>query len=77
MQKDVRDKGKLAIRKAYGIALRALRHANPNIVALDGDVKNSTYAEAFYQDPELTESSYKRQQKPYQKGRTESLRSVL
>ncbi len=45
--------GKFAPRKGYGIALRALGHTNPNIVALDGDVKNSTFAEYFSQDPDL------------------------
>ncbi len=45
--------GKFAPRKGYGIALRALGHANPDVVALDGDVKNSTYAEYFSQDPGL------------------------
>ncbi len=45
--------GKLATRKAYGLALRALGHANPDVYALDGDVKNSTYSEWFADDPEL------------------------
>ncbi|MDE2822300.1 MAG: transketolase, partial [Chloroflexota bacterium] len=45
--------GKFAPRKGYGIALRALGHANPDVVALDGDVKNSTFAEYFSQDPDL------------------------
>ena len=45
--------GKFAPRKGYGIALRALGHTNPDVVALDGDVKNSTFAEYFSQDPEL------------------------
>jgi transketolase len=47
--------GALATRKAYGVALQALGHTNPRIVALDGDVRNSTYAEYFYQDAELRE----------------------
>jgi len=38
--------GKLATRKAYGAALAALG-ADPRVVALDGDVKNSTYAQYF------------------------------
>lgn len=46
-------KGKMATRKAYGVALRALGHANPAVVAIDGDVKNSTFAEYFAQDPAL------------------------
>jgi len=37
---------KLATRRAYGAALAALG-ADPRIVALDGDVKNSTFAEYF------------------------------
>ncbi len=36
---------KLATRKAYGLALAQLVKQNPNIVALDGDTKNSTFAE--------------------------------
>ena len=36
-----------ATRKAYGDALKALGAANPNVVALDGEVSNSTYAEEF------------------------------
>jgi transketolase len=38
---------KLATRAAYGIALAALGDADERIVALDGDVSNSTYAELF------------------------------
>ncbi|MHC4985224.1 MAG: transketolase [Planctomycetota bacterium] len=38
--------GKLATRRAYGAALAALG-ADPRVVALDGDVKNSTFAEYF------------------------------
>ena len=44
------EKGKLAPRKAYGIALQALGHLRPHVVALDGDVKNSTYSEYFAED---------------------------
>jgi transketolase len=40
---------KLATRAAYGIALVALGDADPRIVALDGDVSNSTYADRFAQ----------------------------
>ncbi len=36
-----------ATRKAFGMALAALGKANPSVVALDGDVKNSTYTEDF------------------------------
>lgn len=46
---------KFAPRKAYGVALQALGHMNPDVVALDGDVKNSTYSEYFYKDPHLTD----------------------
>ena len=38
--------GKLATRRAYGTALNALG-ADDRVVALDGDVKNSTFAEFF------------------------------
>ena len=45
--KSVEAKKALSPRRAYGLALKALGAANPRIVALDGDVKNSTYAEDF------------------------------
>ena len=38
---------KLATRRAYGAALLALGAADERITALDGDVKNSTFAEIF------------------------------
>ena len=38
---------KVATRKAYGDALVALGAADPKVVALDGEVKNSTFAEEF------------------------------
>lgn len=38
----------VATREAYGDALVALGRANGRVVALDGDVKNSTYSEKFY-----------------------------
>jgi len=41
-------KDKTATRRAYGKALVSLGHINPAVVALDGDVKNSTYAEDFF-----------------------------
>jgi transketolase len=41
-------KGKLATRRAYGAALAALGKADERIVALDGDVSNSTFAEYFH-----------------------------
>jgi transketolase len=45
--KSVEEKKALSPRRAYGLALKALGAANPRIVALDGDVKNSTYVEDF------------------------------
>lgn len=39
----------VATRKAYGDALKALGAADPRIVALDGEVSNSTYTNAFAQ----------------------------
>jgi transketolase len=44
---DAMAKNKLATRRAYGAALLALGGADPRIVALDGDVSNSTFAEYF------------------------------
>src|SRR5919204_2641688 len=41
--------GELATREAYGHALVRLGEADPRVVALDGDVKNSTFAAAFMQ----------------------------
>jgi transketolase len=52
-QEQALDKGKMATRKAYGVALQALGHAHPRVVALDGDVRNSTYSENFLHDPAL------------------------
>jgi transketolase len=40
-------KGKMATRRAYGVALLALGSADERIAALDGDVRNSTYSEMF------------------------------
>ncbi len=45
--------GKFATRKAYGVALRALGHINPDVVVLDADVSNSTFAETFAKDAAL------------------------
>ena len=53
-KQSVLDAGKWATRRAYGVALQALGHANANIVALDADVKNSTFAEDFWKDSKLT-----------------------
>jgi len=52
-QGEVLEKGKLATRKAYGVALRALGKSRSDVVALDADVKNSTYAQPFHDDPSL------------------------
>lgn len=38
---------KVATREAYGDALKALGAARPDVVALDGEVSNSTFAERF------------------------------
>jgi transketolase len=38
---------KMATRKAYGIALTKLGSINPKVVALDAEVKNSTFSEIF------------------------------
>ncbi len=40
-------KNKLATRRAYGVALMSLGHADERIVALDGDVSNSTFSIFF------------------------------
>ncbi|MBX3365164.1 MAG: transketolase [Phycisphaeraceae bacterium] len=45
--------GRLATRKAYGLALRALGRVNPRIVVLDADVSNSTFADTFAKDGDL------------------------
>lgn len=47
--------GRMATRRAYGIALQALGLANDRVVALDCDVSNSTFAEYFARDPKLRE----------------------
>ncbi len=36
-----------AAREAFGVALEALGNANPSVVGLDADVKNSTYTDKF------------------------------
>jgi len=45
--------GKMATRRAYGIALRALGQSNERVVSLDCDVSNSTFADMFKKDPGL------------------------
>ncbi len=47
--------GKLATRKAYGIALRALGNVNSRVVVLDADVSNSTFAETFARQSDLAD----------------------
>ncbi len=47
--------GKFATRKAYGVALRALGHAYPDLVALDADVNNSTFSGQFLKDDQLAD----------------------
>ncbi|HPW18412.1 MAG TPA: transketolase [Candidatus Aminicenantes bacterium] len=42
-------KDKTATRLAYGNALLALARVEPAVVAIDGDVKNSTYADKFFE----------------------------
>jgi transketolase len=37
----------IATREAYGIALEKLAKVNPKVVAIDGDVKNSTFSETI------------------------------
>jgi len=41
-------KEKTATRLAYGNALAGLGRANPDVIVIDGDVKNSTYADKFF-----------------------------
>ncbi|XP_037677407.1 transketolase-like protein 1 isoform X2 [Choloepus didactylus] len=38
---------KVATRKAYGVALAKLGHANERVIVLDSDTKNSTFSELF------------------------------
>ena len=47
--------GRLATRKAYGIALRALGGVNDRVVVLDADVSNSTFAESFARQSDLAD----------------------
>jgi len=41
------EKGRIATRRAYGVALKVAGDLIPQVVALDGDVSNSTYSEIF------------------------------
>lgn len=52
-REQILETGQYATRKAYGVALQALGHVHSGIVALDGDVRNSTYAEYFSEDAAL------------------------
>jgi len=52
-------KDKTATRLAFGCALRELGKVNNAVLALDGDVKNSTYTEKFFEAfPERSFQSY-------------------
>jgi transketolase len=52
-------KEKTASRLAYGIGLAALGKTNPSVIVLDGDVKNSTYADRFFEAfPERSFQAY-------------------
>lgn len=46
--------GKMATRRAYGIALRALGLQTDRVVALDADVSNSTFADLFKKDTSMS-----------------------
>jgi transketolase len=47
--------GRMATRRAYGLALHALGQISERVVALDCDVSNSTFAEYFARDAKLRE----------------------
>jgi transketolase len=47
---DYKDGTTIATREAYGIALERLGLVNPHVVAVDGDVKNSTFSETIEKD---------------------------
>jgi transketolase len=51
----VLEAGKFATRKAYGVALRELGHANTAVCTLDADVSNSTFAQWFKDDHDLSD----------------------
>jgi len=49
----------VATREAYGTALLRMGGVNPSIVAMDGDTKNSTYADKFFKKfPERSTECY-------------------
>ena len=47
----------VATREAWGVALAAVGAADPRIVALDADVKNSTFSDKFEKIPARSGSS--------------------
>jgi transketolase len=47
--------GRMATRRAYGVALRTLGKINKDLVVLDADVSNSTFAESFGKDAKLAD----------------------
>ncbi len=49
------ESGQLATRRAYGVALRELGHANSGVCALDADTCNSTFAQWFRDDAEISD----------------------
>ncbi len=51
----VLESGKMATRRAYGLALRAVGRTDSRVVALDADVKNSTFSEWFRNDEQLAD----------------------
>ena len=44
VQPNYEPNSKISTRKAYGVGLTKARDSNPNVVSLDGDTKNSTFA---------------------------------
>ncbi len=47
------ESGEMATRDAFGVALKFVGHADSRVVALDGDVGNSTRTDDFGDDPDL------------------------
>lgn len=47
--------GRMATRRAYGVALRTLGQISKDVVVLDADVSNSTFAESFGKDAKLAD----------------------
>ncbi|QDU33510.1 Transketolase 1 [Poriferisphaera corsica] len=50
---DVIEKGQIATRKAYGVAVKALGHVNTEVFSLDCDVQGSTFASMFAKDESI------------------------